>query len=488
MPGIDKQMDALAAHLKTENELLCRAFGHLRDLDKVGRGLGLLSANESLATQISWWPIVSLLGPFSAGKSTFINDYLDATLQETGNHAVDDHFTVICYGKEQQTLPGSALATDPRFPFFKVNEEIMRLTNGGEDRINSYLQLKTCDSEKLRGKLLVDSPGFDADAKRREVLHIADRVLDISDLVLVFFDARHPEPGSMRETLELVKRIQARSDLSKFVFILNQIDCTGKGDDLMRVFGSWKNALAEAGVTTGKLYTIYSPSQAVPIENEAVRARCDAARDRDYADLDRRICGVDVETTYRGVQGLSGAVQHTREIGHSAAELFGKLRKAVVTTECILAVVLLIVCLFASKEGPIRTALAGLWGGSWAWVWRILAIAVLLPICQAIKLTWLRVFKFRHRKAESETERHALVAFERGVRPWFSLLLPSLRGWGRRAQKKVNRLEEIAQALIQELNDRYIAPSRAEEEEAEEPPPEPPRADAPAELKPADES
>lgn len=41
-------------------------------------------------------------------------------MQKTGNQAVDDRFTVICYSSDDQVrvLPGLSLETDPRFPFY----------------------------------------------------------------------------------------------------------------------------------------------------------------------------------------------------------------------------------------------------------------------------------------------------------------------------------------------------------------------------------
>ena len=79
--------------------------------------MGLLDQTESFATQIPWWPLISILGTFSAGKSTFINNYLDTKLQRSGNQAVDDRFTVICYSEDPtpHTLPGVSLDSDPRF-------------------------------------------------------------------------------------------------------------------------------------------------------------------------------------------------------------------------------------------------------------------------------------------------------------------------------------------------------------------------------------
>ena len=130
--------------------------------------MGLLKHSESYATQIPWWPLISILGTFSAGKSSFINQYTGAALQRSGNQAVDDKFTVVCHSNdpEPRTLPGVALDSDPRFPFYKVSSKIEPIADGEGARIDAYLQLKTCPSEVLRGKILIDSPGFDADAQR----------------------------------------------------------------------------------------------------------------------------------------------------------------------------------------------------------------------------------------------------------------------------------------------------------------------------------
>jgi GTPase SAR1 family protein len=132
-----------------------------------------------------------VLGTFSAGKSTFINHFLGYKVQRSGNQAVDDRFTVICYSREAtaHALPGIALDSDPRFPLYQISKDIDVAAAGEGKRIDTYLQLKTCPSEALRGKILIDSPGFDADAQRTATLRITDHIIDLSDLVLVFFDA-----------------------------------------------------------------------------------------------------------------------------------------------------------------------------------------------------------------------------------------------------------------------------------------------------------
>ena len=191
----------LEEHLKRENPLLLEPLAEFRKLDRVARGLGLLAPDDSFTRRVPWWPVISLLGTFSAGKSTFINGYLGLELQRTGNQAVDDRFTVICYGEEEEprTLPGSALDADPRFPFYRISGDIDEVAAGEGRRINTYLQLRACNSEAVRGKILLDSPGFDADSQRTATLRITDRIIDLSDLVLVFDDGRVVEQGTHGE-------------------------------------------------------------------------------------------------------------------------------------------------------------------------------------------------------------------------------------------------------------------------------------------------
>ena len=109
---LKKRLDNLESHLKAENPALLEVLPTYYKLDKILYRIGLLDRESSLASRISWWPLISVLGTFSSGKSTFINDYVGETLQDTGNQAVDDKFTVICYGagaaEGGQPLPGLA--------------------------------------------------------------------------------------------------------------------------------------------------------------------------------------------------------------------------------------------------------------------------------------------------------------------------------------------------------------------------------------------
>ena len=313
---LDQRLQSLETHLAQENPILLQAVASFRKLDQVARRLGFLQPEESFATRISWWPLIAVLGTYSSGKSTFINHYLGQRLQLTGNQAVDDRFTVVCYSQEEEVrvLPGLALDADARFPFYQMSRAIEGITTGEGRRIDAYLQLKTCPSERMRGKILIDSPGFDADAQRTATLQITNHIIDLSDLVLVFFDARHPESGTMHDTLEhLVEHTINRPDSSKFLYILNQIDTTAREDNPEDVIASWQRALAQKGLTAGRFYRIYNPDAAVPIEDDNLRRRFESKRDTDLADIHARMRQVEIDRAYRIIAVLEQTAHDMEE-------------------------------------------------------------------------------------------------------------------------------------------------------------------------------
>jgi GTPase SAR1 family protein len=281
--------------------------------------------------QIPWWPLISVLGTYSSGKSTFINHYIGEKIQRSGNQAVDDKFTVLCYSQAStfQALPGVALDSDPRFPFYRISEQIEQAMEGEGSKIDSYIQLKTANSEALRGKIIIDSPGFDADEQRNSTLRITDHIIDLSDLVIVFFDARHPEPGAMRDTLDhLVSATIERDDSSKFMYVLNQIDTAAKEDNAESVVAAWQRALGERGLSAGRFYTIYNPDVANTIEDSALRERFERKRDADLNDIHGRMKQIGVERAYRIIAALENTARdiETRAIP-LLNELMAKWRK-----------------------------------------------------------------------------------------------------------------------------------------------------------------
>ncbi len=473
LPVIEKRLQSLEAHLQQENPVLLSVVQGFRQLDKVAYRMGLLEHTESFAVMIPWWPLISILGTFSAGKSSFINYYLDFPLQSSGNQAVDDKFTVICHSREPQVnvLPGLALDADPRFPFYQISEEIDKVSAGEGRRIDAYLQLKTCPSEQLLGKILIDSPGFDADQQRTSTLRLTQHIIDLSDLVLVFFDARHPEPGAMQDTLShLVERVMLRADSNKFLYILNQIDTAAREDNPEEVFGAWQRALAQKGLTAGRFYTIYNPKVAIPIEDPARRARFEAKRDTDLAEIRRRIHQVEVERAYRIVGALEKTARDFEE------------RWVPLLTEAIQRWRKLVLILDGALFGTLFVAFAawsiqaGWWQGisfvaPWYQgmmqdpIWLLVGLMALLGVSGYLhlllrKLAAGRVTHWIAQKARDGIERAGLVrAFQRNTGALHSIFSKRPAGWGRRAKKRVTAMVAETDHFVQMLNDRFANPS-----------------------------
>src|SRR5919204_1774047 len=473
---LEKRLASLEVHLAQENPVLLRAVKSFRDLDTVARRLGFFNREESYATRVPWWPLIALLGTYSAGKSTFLNTYLGYRLQLTGNQAVDDKFTVVCFGSEDgvRVLPGLALDADPRFPFYQISRAIEETAPGEGRRIDAYLQLKTCPSEAVRAKILIDSPGFDADAQRTSTLRITNHIIDLSDLVLVFFDARHPEVGTMQDTLEhLVSQTIVRPDSNKFLYILNQIDATAKEDNPEDVVASWQRALAQAGLTAGRFYRIYDKEAAIPIDDEALRARFETKRDEDLAEIYGRMQQVEVDRAYRIVGILEQTVHDiTEKIIPKLQGLLELWRRRVLWTDGIVFGTILAAVL-------IWTLATGEWLGLsfthpfWSAllsepVWRWVALGVVVVVAGYIHLA-IRplaassvITKLRRETSDMREQDFLdtfIAAFRKNTSVWHSVFHKRPVGWGKRAQRRLKEVLIEANRYVQDLNDKFTNPS-----------------------------
>ena len=465
------RLKRLERHLKEENPALLEVLPTYYRFDKLLWKTGLLDRETSLASQISWWPLISVLGTFSSGKSTFINGYVGEKIQDTGNQAVDDKFTVICHRAPGagggQTLPGTALDADPRFPFYRISHEIEKVAQGEGKHIESYLQLRTTESEAVRGKIIIDSPGFDADDQRRSTLRITDHIIDLSDLVLVFFDARHPEPGAMQDTLEhLVSRTVRRTDASKFIYVLNQIDTAAREDNPEEIVAAWQRALAQAGLSAGQFRTIYNEEAAAPIEDPALRERFRSKRDADLAAITARMDEVEIQRNYRIVSLLETVAN---ELEH---DILPRLRKArarwrrAVLIGDGLGLLAALALLGAVVFGLGWKAPLNLFSGSWIGAHRIdAAVAGVAALILALAYHfWVRGIAARRiarslPEAWGQLELNLRQAFLRGTGALHSIWRQQPAGWGARAAKRLRNIRETVATHIQNLNDRYADPS-----------------------------
>ncbi len=471
---IIKHLNSLEKHLADEhpdNPILAKAVKSFRKMDYIGQNIGLIGKDESYATCVTWWPMVAVLGTFSAGKSTFINSFLEIPLQRTGNQAVDDKFTVICYSPQEKvkTLPGVALDADPRFPFFHISKSIEEISEAGQERIDAYLQLKTCPSEKIRGKILIDSPGFDADNQRASTLRLTQHIINLSDLVLVFFDARHPEPKAMQDTLAyLVSASVNRADANKFLYILNQMDATAQEDNPEEVVSAWQRSLAEVGLVAGRFFRIYNPEAAVPIADPKIRERFEKKREEDMADIDARMQQIEVERSYRIVGKLEQTAKAIKnQIIDKLSNMLTQWKRKVIMFDVIafgtLAALISTILTMTESWDLLSAFTAGLSEGDTT------SLVTLLVLIGTVGYTHFSIRRLvaDHilKKLEPELDgdhelyKQYTMAFRKSTAGHRPMLLSGPAGWNEVTQQSIDEIINEANDYIQELNDQFTNPS-----------------------------
>jgi len=427
----------LKYHLLQENKILVDAIDEYEKLDKIAKKIGFLEENKTFTQDISWWPLISVLGTFSSGKSSFINEYIEQNVQTTGNQAVDDKFTVVCYSntKDVITLPGIALDADPRFPFYNISKEIEKIDS--EANINKYLQLKGVNSENIKGKILIDSPGFDADTQRDEILKITEHIIDISDLVMIFFDARHPEPGAMRDTLNhLVEVSKNHKDSDKVLYILNQIDTCSKENNLEDIIGSWQRALAQKGIVSGKFYAIYNESVAT-IEDENLKRK----KEKDLQEILEKMDNVLIDRSYRIIKNIKTKAKDMLNAIPRLKEKLNRFKNTLLIFD-IAIFILLALGLFFINELISSTNI----------FYAIVALFILVFIFLHFKAKSF-ISKFIAKRVDDEFLKQAFIFQTKWYKPY--LLAPS-RVTNRSIKNSLEKLIEDSKLYIQRLNDQFI--------------------------------
>ncbi len=461
----DERYHRIKEHLAEENPILIEVMEKFEKLDKIGHETGLLDKSETYTSDISWWPLISVLGTFSTGKSSFINHYLKSQVQISGNQAIDDKFTVVCYGPNPAvtTLPGLALDADPRFPFYNINEEIKKVDKGEGNRTNLYMQLKTLKSDNIKGKILIDSPGFDADSQRDAILKMTDHIINISDLVLIFFDARHPEPGAMRDTLEhLVGTAMKHRDANKMLYILNQIDTTAKEDNLEDVMGAWQRALSQKGLMSGNFYAIYNEDAAELTPGSATSDRLKRKKDEDITRIYERMDGVSIERSYRIIKTLEDRAESLKTKIPRLQEAYQTLSRNILWTDLIIISGIITSIGALSFSSPlVQTSFSSLYST---------ALGATLTSTSILILVILTHFKLRGFLAKRMAKRwmdkdpdvsRSLMLYSKG---WKSLLRVLLPSWNKRKVESLSSLVNESKRSIQKLNDQFVSPSGMKEE------------------------
>ncbi|CAJ1076901.1 uncharacterized protein si:ch211-11k18.4 [Xyrichtys novacula] len=190
---------------------------------------GLISIAESVGVKLL--PprkkiTVMLMGNHSAGKSSFINWYVEEHIQRTGVAIETQGFSFVTSGRKRESLTGNA--TLHLYPHFKPLQEFKG--------VSEYLSTEICTSRQKRFSLVtfVDSPGLvDGDMKYPfDVDEVLLWLGDLCDLILVFFDPMGQ--ALCKRTLNIVESLNETHG-DRLRFYLSKADEAGGESDRQRV-------------------------------------------------------------------------------------------------------------------------------------------------------------------------------------------------------------------------------------------------------------
>jgi GTPase SAR1 family protein len=195
-----------------------------------------------LETNIKWRPLVLVLGNYSSGKSTLINEFLGAEIQPSGQAPTDDSFTIITYDDTEtpdspiritEERDGKFLLNDPEYPFETLKKHGQRFA--------AHFRLKKVNSPFLTNLAVIDTPGMLDSITERDRGYDYQEVIgdlaQIADLVLVLFDPH--KAGTVREAhTSLRHTLPARTFEDRVLFVLNRIDECASMMDLLQVYGT----------------------------------------------------------------------------------------------------------------------------------------------------------------------------------------------------------------------------------------------------------
>ncbi len=194
-----------------------------------------------LESTIKWRPMVLILGNYSSGKSTLINELLGGTIQATGQAPTDDSFTVLTFDDQVAEGPvrvteereGQVLLNDPEYPFAGLKKHGQRFA--------SHFRLKKINAPFLKNLALIDTPGMlDSMAERDRGYNyqqVIGDLAEIADLVLVLFDPH--KAGTVREAHSSLRdTLPAKTFEDRVMIVLNRVDECENLTDLLRVYGT----------------------------------------------------------------------------------------------------------------------------------------------------------------------------------------------------------------------------------------------------------
>nr|MBF0222135.1 dynamin family protein [Desulfobulbaceae bacterium] len=218
--------------------------------------------STELESMLKWKPLVLILGNYSSGKSTFINELVGKDIQRTGQAPTDDSFTIITSpekgGIEGET-PGSDIVNNQELPFVPFKAF-------GEQFI-SHLRLKKVDSPLFENLAIIDSPGMlDSVSEKDRGYDYTAAVKEfakLADIIVLMFDPH--KAGTIKETYNTIRNtLPEATGEDRVIFVMSRIDECDNKADLVRSYGTlcWNLSQMTGRKDIPRVYLTFSPDMA----------------------------------------------------------------------------------------------------------------------------------------------------------------------------------------------------------------------------------
>jgi EH domain-containing protein 1 len=218
---------------------------------------------EDLLTPLKWKPLVLIIGNYSSGKSTFINEILETELQRTGQAPTDDCFTVITAPEGEESseqVPGGTIVSDERLPF----DPLRRF---GESLL-SHFKLKRVDSPAVQELAIIDTPGMLDSVTEKDrgydYLGVVGELARLADLIILMFDPH--KAGTIKETYQAIRTtLPGSTGEDRILFVMNRIDECETMPDLVKAYGTlcWNLSQMTGRKDIPRIYLTFAPKEGV---------------------------------------------------------------------------------------------------------------------------------------------------------------------------------------------------------------------------------
>jgi hypothetical protein len=439
-----KYLINLEKHFAKDNPVLLKAAKVFHDLDQIEYDMGLIEMDETTACNCSWWPIISMIGGNSTAKSRFVNSYLGTQQLLSGIQASSHKFTVLLHNQASTsaTLPGTALDVDFRYPFYQISKKIEQQQKGEGKRINSYLELKTINSEHLKGRLFIDSPNISALPINPVATLLTKHIIENSDLVLVFTDV-FESPTPMLD--DLIQNITVHQDSNKFVYLIDEPIATLNPAKTNEIISSWQRKLFALGLNTGQFIVL--PNQQINLNSQ---------NQSDFTEIDQRLANVAHDRTYRVLDTLEKNIRQIDNVVIPEVKNGIVLWKERVNISSliVLAFIAILVVFAEIQIGVLDLLIDPIIGP----ILLGILVAIMVPIHLLVSRFQAKLIinKLNGRQKELHLIENLASFFEKNLTV-ARMLLPITEpvGWNKKTKARLTQLSENTKELVQLMNDSF---------------------------------